>query len=261
MLKQCTVNKHLKSFFILLTLLLSGSLSACELNEYQFITEEFPPYNFQDSSGVATGMNTDLVVYLFKKMELDLSIYDIKVWPWARGYREVQNPISKSALYSTTRTDNREELFKWVGPLSYSNNTIIVKKGNPASLKIESDEDFKTVNVIFGAIRDDIGHQTLLKYGVDEKNINLSSSISSLMKMLQTGRIDAISYNKDVFFWLAKQEGYSGFEPLYTKELGEHYIAFPLGTDDSLIQMMQEALNEVRENKDLLESFRKPYQG
>lgn len=248
-------------FKSILVFLCTASLYATAPQDYDFVTEVFPPYNFKDKNGLATGMNTDLLVHVFKVAGVNKTAADIQVWPWARGYRQVQEDDAPIALFSTTRTEKREHLFRWVGPLSTSNNSIMVKKGNPKKINIDDDGDFVKYNLVFGAIRDDLGHQTLIKNGVPEDKIALSANLDSLLKMLSSGRVDAISYNRDVFAWLAKQEGFTDYEVVYAKELGRHYIAFPRSTPDSVIEFYQENLDKVRNNKELFDSFKRPYQG
>ena len=256
----------LKTFFTILCAIYSSFATAelsdvkdiATIEDYSFITEEFPPYNYADPFNTATGINTDVLVEIFKELGVDKSVNDIKIWPWARGYREILNPNSHMALYSVARTKSREGLFKWVGPMSAANNAIIVKKGNPRNIKINEYEDFKQ-NIIFGAIRDDLGHQTLLRYKVPQKSINLSSSMTNLLKMLEAGRVDAISYSHDVFLWLAVQNSYANYDVIFSEEVGSHYIAFPRKTPNHVINNYQKALDKVINNKAVMDKINQKY--
>ena len=56
---------------------------------------------------------------------------EIKVYPWARGYHLLET-TRNTALFSTTRTESREYLFKWVGPLAEKKIGLFARKGSAA---------------------------------------------------------------------------------------------------------------------------------
>ena len=62
--------------------------------------------------------------------------------PWAQGYTMAQRQPNV-ALYSTTRTESRENLFKWVGPLATMKWVFFAKAGS--GIKISSLDDAKKV--------------------------------------------------------------------------------------------------------------------
>ncbi|OEU71116.1 MAG: hypothetical protein BA863_09845 [Desulfovibrio sp. S3730MH75] len=68
--------------------------------------------------------------------------FPIKVMPWAQGYTMAQRQPNV-ALYSTTRTESRENLFKWVGPLATMKWVFFAKAGS--GIKISSLDDAKKV--------------------------------------------------------------------------------------------------------------------
>ena len=72
--------------------------------------------------------------------------FTLEVFPWARGYKMALNEPN-TALYSTTRTPERETLFKWVGPLASNDWVMFGKKGT--KIKLNNLEDAKNTLLVF----------------------------------------------------------------------------------------------------------------
>ena len=77
------------------------------------MTEDYPPFNMQGEGGKIVGLSTEVVEELFKRAGVE---YKLTLMPWKRAYEDTLG-TPNTALYSTTRTPEREALFKWVGPL------------------------------------------------------------------------------------------------------------------------------------------------
>ena len=60
-------------------------VSSQTIDDLYFITENYPPYNFEDD-GKLQGISVDLLVLIFKKLKAQKTIDDIHLKPWARGY-------------------------------------------------------------------------------------------------------------------------------------------------------------------------------
>lgn len=77
-------------------------------------TEDYPPFNIVNSrTGQITGVATDKVVELMRRAHEKISI---TAFPWSRAFQMGQK-LPNTCVFSTTRTPEREPLFKWVGPL------------------------------------------------------------------------------------------------------------------------------------------------
>lgn len=107
------------------------------------LTENYPPFNMSvNDKNFARGDNidglsTDIVRELFKRANVK---YRLSLrFPWSRIYKLTLQKRNYG-LFSTTRTEARENLFKWVGPLvvnewvflTLSNKQIRLKKLNDA---------------------------------------------------------------------------------------------------------------------------------
>jgi len=224
------------------SLLMSPLTSANELNQLNFITESYPPYNFKEK-GKLQGIAVDLLLAATKRSSSTLTAKQIKVLPWPRAYKMAETGPNV-VLFSTTRTDEREQKFSWVGPISPTRIVLLAKKSN--SIIISSPSDIKKYTV--GAIIDDIGDQLVQKAGVKNSSIKHVAKAASLAKMLDAGRIKLWAYEENVARWFIKQEGLnnSDFEAVYTLKESDLYYAFSKDVKKETLEVLQKSIDEVK---------------
>ena len=83
--------------------------------DFRIMTEHWVPYQFKENDTIR-GISVDLLVDLLDRVGSRQGRADIEMVPWARGYRYAQK-IKNAILFLTSRTPEREHLFKWVGPV------------------------------------------------------------------------------------------------------------------------------------------------
>ncbi len=217
-------------------------LNASSLDNFTIMTEHYPPYNFEQD-GQLKGFAIDVMVEILKRTHSKKTLKDIQLLPWARSYNDIQEKPN-TILFSMTRSKERENMFKWVGPISPTKIVILAKK--TSKIKINSSSDIKKYKI--GAIRDDIGHQLLTKNGVID--IDLSSDMITDIKKMDAGRIDLWAYEENVARWELKNQGKnpSDYETVYTLLSGELFIAFNKGTSDATIIEVQNSLNDIKKD-------------
>lgn len=197
---------------------------------------------FFDESGVLTGSAVEIVQAIQEIIGDDTPII---VVPWARGYHALlEGP--KVMLFSTTRTELREPLFHWVGPVLTVTWGFYSLKDAP--IEINSLDDAKEVRAI-GAYRNDVREQYLLEHGFT----NLDSTTDNVLNVrkLSFGRIDLLISTDKGFPSLVESAGYSmdQFElqfviPNVSSSL---YLAFSKDTPLELIQRWEEGLRTLHE--------------
>ena len=89
-------------------------------------TEELPPFNFIRDGNVV-GQSTDVMREVLKRTGIPGTI---SVYPWKQAYQMAQEG-KDTCVYSTSRTEARESLFRWVGPLATNTWTLYAKASNP----------------------------------------------------------------------------------------------------------------------------------
>lgn len=242
-------------FFSILILFSATSLAVQEID---FMTEVYPPYNFQDEAKKPTGLAVDLLLAMLKEMDIKKTVDDIEVLPWARGYNLAQAPGRLNMLFSTTRTAERETLFKWVGPITDTTIAVFAKKDK--GLKIASAADLSTHK--WAAVRGGIGSILLGSSGVSEGQINLLNSITQVIKSVDSGRADGFPYESNVArFELKKTPGVdpASYEQIFELKKAQLYFAFNASVDDATIAAYQKALDSVKANSDLINGIMSKY--
>lgn len=231
------------SLTFLLAMLLPGLASSDSLDNITWMSEQYPPYNYVDEDGTPKGVTFDVLFKMFERVGHSLPPSEIDFLPWARSYRTLQDEPN-TALFSMTYTDERQKLFKFVGPIIPSKVAVISRKDR--NLDINSAKDLNNLKI--GAIRDDIGEQMLLSLGVNKSAINQSSNTENMLKMLQHGRVDAVAYGFDIVLWNLKKMGEdpNNYEVTYTLKEGEMGYAFHKDVDPAVLEKLQKALDELK---------------
>lgn len=234
----------IKTIFLCL-LILSVPVFSQTVDNIKIFTENYPPYNYQGMEKLE-GIAVDLLEEMLISLKSSLTRKDIQIINWARGYSNLQNNAN-TLLFSTTRTDERENLFKWVGPITSIKIALISRKNR--KLEIESIEDI--ANYTIGVVRSDVGEQLLQSAGITENIIKFSKIDNNNIKMLEVGRIDLWAYEENVIKWILVQNNLdpNDYESVYVLEEAELYYAFNINTSDALISEMQRTLNELEEKR------------
>lgn len=204
----------------------------------QILTEVYPPYNMLDFAGEPVGIAVDLLNEMFLLTD-GLPPVDIEVTPWSRAYREVRETPG-TILFSMTRTPEREDLFKWVGPIARTSVALITKVGTESS-------DLKALSI--GVVRDDVAHQTLNALDIGDYALSFERNISSMIRKLSNGRLDAIAYESNVTRYAMRRSGIPANDFYDARILlsGDVYYAFHKSFDDEYLKRLQLALDQLRE--------------
>ena len=239
------MEKKIVSLCLIFCLLIPSFIFAQSVDEISFMTENYPPYNYEEN-GKLQGISVDLLVLILRKRKSKQSLENIHLKPWARGYHELLYK-KNTCLFVTTRTEKRENLFKWVGPISSTTISIIARKDR--NVKIDSEKDIAKYKI--GVVRKDIGEQLMINAGIPLKKLDriggINVTIQSIRK-LNIGRIDAWSYEENVAKWEIKANGFNpnDYEIVYKLKEGKLYYAFHKDTSNSLIQKLQNTLDILK---------------
>ena len=137
------LNTLKKSLFVAL-FMLCGSAHAELPQDYKVVllTENFPPFNmavddknFARDDGI-DGISADIVREMFKRAGIDYTL--TLRFPWDRLYRLTLDKPNY-ALFSTTYTEERKPLFKWVGPIAKTGWVLLAAPGS--DIKVSSLKD------------------------------------------------------------------------------------------------------------------------
>lgn len=226
---------------ILLAITLLFGISYAD--DIQPLTETWTPYQMESKDGLS-GISVDLVKEIQSRIG---NKKEIKVFPWNRGYNLTLKKKGY-ALFLTTRSKKREDLFKWVGPIS-SMKLVFFKNAHRDDLDIKTLDDAKKVKSVVVA-KDTINHQKLKDLGFTNLEVNELANYS--LKKLLGNKVDLYPTEYYSFVYKLKKEGLAGKlvpvkmkEPIYESFL---YIAFNKETSDEVIKRWQKTLDQIKED-------------
>lgn len=223
---------------------LSGTTMSANLTYY---TEQLPPYNYMED-GTPKGISVDLLEAITEKMGKKVSPEEVHVVPWTEGYQAALTQ-NNTVLFLMARTPEREQVFKWGGPI-YSDRYVLFAKRDQG-ISIENPEDLKDYRI--GVLADDIATQQLLNLGVNQSHILVGSNVSANIKRLENGEIDLWAFPEDAGRYFTEQAtgNYYSYEVVYQLETQDLYYAFSRDVPDSVVQSFQQSLDEIKQEKDI----------
>jgi polar amino acid transport system substrate-binding protein len=218
-------------------IILTSILAACcTLHAAPLIitTEHSPPSSMRGADGV-TGRETDKVREMMARTGTD---YSIELLPWKRAYIMAQHQ-SQTCVYSTSRTPEREALFKWVGPTDEAEWQFWGLADHEFPLKTIEDARKLRIGTYVGDARDEY----LRARGF---NVDAVSNDAVNPQKLLLNRIDlwAVAMRSGP---LPRQFGWpEKVVPLLVFNHVKVYLACNPSVPDELIDKLNAALNDMR---------------
>lgn len=207
------------------------------------VTEEYPPYNYQDSqTKKISGMATEVVEEVLKRTRIS---YKLGIYPWARAYQMAQD-APNVLIYAIGRNEQRETLFKWVDVIAPYDVYLYRLKSRP-EVKVQSVDDIRHYRI--GAVRDDVRAQYLEKAQVP---LDLVVEDSANAKKLASRRIDLFPIDELAQVALYKREGMDPASVVKVFKLealsAGLYMAFSKQTPDNVVHKCKLALAEIKKD-------------
>ena len=201
-----------------------------------YLTEEFRPLNYTED-GKPTGLSVALLKLIWQEMKVPEQ--PIQVMPWARIYNSGQLD-QHIVIFSMYRTEEREDSFKWVGPIVKGRLSLFGLRSR--HLKIESLKDMEGRKI--ASLRDIAAATKLLRAGFP---LIYASRVEHAIQLLESGRVDALALDEFKFRQTLAAMGASpdDFETILVLSEDSLYYAFSLDTSDELIQRFQQALDKI----------------
>ncbi len=242
------MEKAHSNFLVILSLLVCILLPVRSYAiELTILTENYPPYNYsEEKNGRVIGFTTELVEAILK--ETGNEHLTIELYPWKRAYMMVQKEPN-ILLFTMTRTKERENLFKWVGPVAERVQWLWkLKKRTDINIKTLKDAENYTITVV----PDSAVYQYLVSQGFkDEKQLRPIYDGNLSTKKFLVGHDDLLFDTKLGMAYRLKLLGKSAdlVEPvLALPSTGNYYLAFSLRTPDSTVSLFQEVLDNLKSN-------------
>jgi polar amino acid transport system substrate-binding protein len=238
--------------FILMFFLLAaaGSLTSQTLPDYTVLTEDSPPGEYLDKNDRVTGPTAEMVRELMKRLGIKK---EIQLLPWIRAYKMAQlGP--RTAVFETTRSEERENQFKWVGPIKRIRWTFFGRKNS--KITANSLEDLKKLRLI-GVYLGDAKGDYLKSKGFT--NLFQPPTAVQCVKMLMSDRLDLVFFSDLGTPEVIRDAGYQPDDlvEVFISETRYGYIALSKDSPDEEVRLWQKTLDDMKKDG----TFARYYQG
>lgn len=246
----------MKFYMILFSFLLVAGIVKAE--EIKIVTEHWPPFQVVEKGKNIDGFSVKIVQEMLKETGVKARI---KAYPWPRAYNMALKD-KNVLIFSITRTEEREALFKWVGPIIGLGDSLWKLKSRK-DISLNSLDDAKRYKI--GVPRDDNQHQFLKQKGFkDTKHLKLLRRWDQTIQMLYKGRVDLIMGSELPIAYRVKGLKLDSSKLEQAYEIGQQWgdlsIAFSKSTSDELVQQFRTALEKIK-NEGTFDKIRTEWEG
>lgn len=231
--------------------MLAGLLVGClaifvQAETLQVVGTEYPPFTYTNpEDGKPAGFSFDLLRAMFAELKIDATF---TLYPWKRA--ETMLAEEPNTLAFLARTEPRETLYHWVGPV-YPRALYLYRLTSRPEVALNTIDDVKPYKV--GVVRGFASITEVTKAGVPESNLEEVADDALNIKKLFEHHVDLIPNNDLVLASRLRQEEHSFSEVekafVITPE-GASYFYFGLSkaTDAQLVQKLQQAFDQLKQD-------------
>jgi len=171
---------------------------------------------------------------------------DFEVMAWDKAYEKAQG-AKETCLYSTTRLPNRENIFKWIGPIAVNKWGLYALGGFKQEIK--SLEDARPFRV--GGVERDAKTEFLKEQGVtniaEEKDDKLNPAKLTLNRK-ETQKIDLWVTSVASAKKVAAQAKVTDVKLVYVVRQAESYLACSPTTAAATLKSLADALDSMKKD-------------
>jgi polar amino acid transport system substrate-binding protein len=210
----------------------------------QLTTEINPPFNYIASMSGANVTFDGLAVEIITEMQSNSSFKEaINVSSWAAAYELLQF-MPNYALFTTTQTPEREDLFQWVGPIS--STTACFYTTTASGIQIQTLDEAKALGTI-ATPQGWFSHAFLMENGF-QNILATASTTEEAFNQLMSGEADALLLYETGVKWLCDYTGTPQTDLSKQLEIAYYkdYIAFSLNTPSSIVDEWQSNLDAMK---------------
>ncbi len=206
-----------------------------------FLCEDYPPLTYENSEGQATGFVTDIVREINKRMG---NREPIMVLDWDMAYEAaVLNP--NVVLFSIARTEERDPLFNWVGPVIQTEAYLYKNaESNRAVPSIEYAKKVKQIATTSSWWMEqrlrELGFENLVSYPNPEECV----------RKLIEGDVELSIFTDITVKGIVENAGYdmNQLEKALFFEARDVYIAISKGSEEDFIDQFEQTLETLIED-------------
>lgn len=204
------------------------------------LTEDAYPFQYLENKQL-TGMAVEVVNEVFKRAGVGRKD---ELLSWKDAYDRAQM-YPNTCIYSTARTENREKLFKWIGPIVENKWAAFARKGFKGSLS--RPEDFAQYRV--GVLQGDAKERYLKDLAVTFRVAQTDDAMNPPKLTLNRTEPDKIDLWITGYYTgahVAAKTGVRDIVPVWVFQTSENFLACQQSLPQATADKLQKALDAMK---------------
>ncbi|MDK9704674.1 MAG: transporter substrate-binding domain-containing protein [Sulfuritalea sp.] len=224
----------------LLIAALASTLEIAAAQTINLLTEDAFPFQYLEDKKL-TGMAVEVVNEAFKRAGI---AHKDEILSWKDAYDRTQI-YPNTCVYSTARTENREVVFKWIGPIVENKWAAFAKKGFKGTLSRPEDLAQYRVGVLQGDAKERYLKDLRITFRVPEADDARNPSKLTLNRM-EPDKIDLWITGYYSGAHIAAKTGVKDVVPVWVFQSSENYLACNLSLPEATVGKLQKALDAMK---------------
>lgn len=204
-------------------------------------TEDNPPQSLKDPNGNLSGSSVEIVEALMNEIGIS---ENIDLTNWTNAYHQIEL-APNSMTFSTLRTESREDLFHWVGPVCRKSYSFFVLTSS--GIQLSTVEEAKLLESV-GTMTGWSSENQLIDLGFT--NVVTWATPTEVFQKLVDGEIETAVLNDISIGLLAEDIGVA--DDIVTMAIvlssGETYLAFSKDTKAEYVNEWTDAYQRIVDN-------------
>jgi polar amino acid transport system substrate-binding protein len=242
------------AFFLVFPLLLLPNAARAAVSTNLRVLAEPNGRAVQTLNGELGGWAVDIVHELMHRTQCRAAIEPM---PWARAYDMALNKPGV-VLFPATRTEERDPLFHWVGPIFRVRWCFLARKGSGITIRsLDDARKVKSIGTYIGDARD----HYLTEHGFT--NLQRAASDATNYRKLEYGRLDLIVGSDTGLASMVDAAGIDpdNFESVFPLKEVDLYVALSRDTAPTTVRAWQQAFTALRKDGTLADILDRWYPG
>jgi polar amino acid transport system substrate-binding protein len=204
------------------------------------LTEDAYPFQYLEKQQL-TGMAVEVVTEVFKRAGVARKD---ELLSWKDAYDRAQMHAD-TCVYSTSRTEDRERLFKWIGPIVQNKWAAFAKSGFKGTVSKAADFKQYRIGVLKGDAKERFLKELPVTFLVPESD-DAANPPKLTLNRTEPGKIDLWVTGYYAGAYVAAKTGVKDLFPVLAFQTSENYLACNPGLAQATVDKLQRALDAMK---------------
>lgn len=219
-------------------------------------TESEPPFSMRKNELTSfrpddplTGISVEILNILFSRVRVS---YAMRIDSWDASYKNALTQANHG-VFSTTRTKEREDIFKWVGPLVANDWFLVGKESFDANIREIGDPNLRKFRI--GTLKSGAIDSFLKGFGIS--TILFENGFEGALA-LKEGKIDLWAVGGPTALYYGEKVGAENLKNVFILKKHQFlYLALNRKIPDALVEILNKELGVMRRDGTIKALYRK----